>query len=383
MSIPSIVIVRSSFSEFGGVEKVTLDVIRNLLQHQIQVQLLTWPGQEWPISHPKLHIITVGVQKGPRLLQAFSFNLAVEAYLRKTKPNHIFSFDRVITFTHMHGGGGTHRTFLNIKNANSGFFSRNLRRASLFHRYTLHVEKKGFFNPRLKKVQCASSLVKKDIINDYGLPETKLDVIPNGIDWHTIGQVFVQRQKTITDLSHHCDLDPSRSYLLFLGSGFERKGLDIAIRGMPHMPEHFDLLVVGKGRTAFYRNLAQKLSIDHRIHFLGPQNEGWKYCALCKALVLPSRYEPFGIAAAEANAMGIPVLISDQTGYKDWVAEGKNGVILELPATQETLKDAFSRLLVTIESPRLTAEEIRQNTLQLDHEILMHQLLHDFLEVEG
>lgn len=380
MPVNSVVIVRSSFSIHGGAEKIALDVIQTLLKNQIDVRLLTWPDQNWPIAHPKLQIIPSGIAKGPRFIQALSFNKEVENYLKDNNPECIFSFDKVNTFTHLHAGGGTHCTFLQIKNAESSCLASSFRRLSLFHRYTLYLEKKGFQNSKLKKIQCPSSLVKKDIINDYGVPEKKLEVIPNGVDWHKIGKVFHRRPEKAAELVSRHQLDAQRSYLLFLGSGFDRKGLDIAIRGVAGMPERYGLLVVGKGRTAPYKQLIRQLSLDDRVVFLGTQENGWEYAALCKALVLPSRYEPFGIAPAEANAMGIPVLVSDKTGYMDQIEEGKNGVILKFPANPETIADAFARLLTTIESTTSEkAEVIREKVHSLDFNVLTDRLLHRFL----
>ncbi len=251
----------------------------------------------------------------------------------------------------------------------------------MFHRYTLHVEKKGFFNPKLIKIHCPSFLVKKDIINDYGVPDAKLSVFPNGVDWHKIGNVFHNRQTRAAELAIRHQLDGQRAYLLFLGSGFDRKGLDIAIRGVAAMPDHYGLIVVGKGRITPFTQLAKSFSMNNRLFFLGPQKDGWEYAALCKALVLPSRYEPFGIAPAEANAMGIPVLVSDMTGYMDQVEEGKNGVILKFPANEKTIADAFSRLLKIIESPCQNAEQIREAAYRVDYRILMDRVIHEFLEI--
>jgi UDP-glucose:(heptosyl)LPS alpha-1,3-glucosyltransferase len=383
MPFRSVVIVRSSFSIHGGAEKIALDVIQALLRNQIDVRLLTWPDQNWPIAHPRLKIIPSGTAKGPRLMQAMSFNMAIEKYLKTNNPECIFSYDKVTTFTHLHAGGGTHRTFLQIKNAESSGLAVSFRRLSLFHRYTLYLEKKGFQNSKLKKIQCPSSLVKKDIVKDYGVPEEKLEVIPNAVDWHKIGQVFDQRQTMAAELIRHHQLDAQRAYLLFLGSGFDRKGLDIAIRGVAGMPDQYGLLVVGKGNTAPYRQMSRELSLKDRILFLNTQENGWKYAALCKALVLPSRYEPFGIAPAEANAMGLPVLVSDKTGYMDHVEEGKNGVILQFPATQEAIADAFTRLLKAIESPIMDAGQIREKAFRLDNSVLTDRLLHHFLGLGG
>ncbi|PIE66968.1 MAG: hypothetical protein CSA23_06605 [Deltaproteobacteria bacterium] len=377
----TVVIIRSSFSAYGGVEKVVLDVLDALIKNKVRVILLTSAPRSWPIAHPKLEIIPAGVGKGPRFLQAFLFNRGVTKFLKsqRQRPDCIFSFDRVMTFTHLHGGGGTHRTFLKLKNAESGFWSRQFRQASLFHNYTLYLEKKGFSNPLLKKIQCASSLVKQDIIRDYGVSREKLVLIPNSIDWPAIGEIFDHRHQIAATLADRHGLDPRRSYLLFLGSGFERKGLDLAIRGITGLPAHYRLLIVGKGHRQPYETLAKRLACDRRIHFLGPQPEGWKYAALCKALILPSRYEPFGVVCAEASAMGLPVLVSDRTGYVDWIQEGRNGVILRFPATCGTISEAFGRLLVMIESSPLAPEKIRGESRCLDHGRVMNRLISDFL----
>ena len=377
----TIVIIRSSFSLHGGVEKVVLDVIDALLKNETEVTLLTWAPKAWPLSHPRLHIIPAGISKGPRFLQALLFNRSVMRYLKSHQSPCIFSFDKVTQFTHLHGGGGTHRSFLRLKNADSGFISRQFRRLSLFHRYTLFVEQQGFRNPMLKKIQCASSLVKTDIVQDYRVPQKKMELIPNGIDWSAIGNVFGNRRDLASSLIDHHHLAPNQRYLLFLGSGFERKGLDIAIHGLSGLPENYSLLVVGKGRIHAYQSLTERLACGRRVHFLGPQPEGWKYAALCCALVLPSRYEPFGIVCAEANAMGIPVLISDRTGYADWVEEGRNGVIAKFPVNPESIADSFARLLAMIESPSLSAGEIREGSRRLDHSSVMKRLVHDFLGV--
>jgi UDP-glucose:(heptosyl)LPS alpha-1,3-glucosyltransferase len=166
-------------------------------------------------------------------------------------------------------------------------------------------------------------------------------VIPNGIDWQAMGAIFAQRREMANRLFNRHGLDPNRDYLLFLGSGWDRKGLDIAIQGLAGMPENYDLLVVGKDNAAPYKQLAEKQAVGDRTIFLGPQKKGWVYSVLCKALVLPSLYEPFGIAPAEANAMGIPVLVSKRTGYRDWVSEGKMALYSNCRQTGRTFKMHF------------------------------------------
>ncbi len=378
-AIDRIAIVRSTYSPYGGVERVALSLVEALLQSGVDVTLLTFPDQPWPIDHPRFHALPMGIFHAHRLIQAWSFERAVRRYLARNFFENIFSLDKVTVFTHLHAGGGTHKTFLGIKSAYSGVFSRLFRWMSPFHRYLLHLEKKGFENPRLVRVRCNSGMVKKDILSEYGVAEDKLAVIHSGIHWQQMGDVFADRNTVAEGLRRQHGIDPVWQCLLFLGSGFDRKGLDIAMEGLAAMPRNFHLLVVGKGKPKPYWKLAARLNLESRVHFLGPQPRGWRYASICKALVLPSRYDPFGGAAAEGQAMGIPVLVSDTTGFVDFVADGKNGVVLTGPMTGQKIKSAFEALLALIRNPVKSAEQLREGVRCLDDAAIQKRLLAEFL----
>ncbi|GAB6905993.1 putative Glycosyl transferase [Desulfosarcina cetonica] len=376
-----IAIVRSTYSPFGGVERVALSLVEGLLQKGLAVTLLTFPGQSWPIDDPNLQLVPLGLFRTHRLIQAWSFETAVRRYLRRHDFDCIFSLDKVTCFTHLHAGGGTHKTFLRIRAGYSNRLSRFFRRLSLYHRYILHLEKKGFENPRLQKVRCNAGMVKRDIQADYGVPEERLSVIHSGIRWKSMEPVFDDRVAVAEDLRRQHDLSPDWACLLFLGSGFDRKGLDIAIQGLAAMPPVCHLLVVGKGATGPYERLAETLNLTGRVHFLGSQPQGWRYATCCRALVLPSRYDPFGGAAAEGHAMGIPVLVSDTTGFADYVVPGENGIILNNPMTAQTIQRGFVALWELIRHPRQTPAELHAHVRCLDDDAILERLLAEFLSL--
>ncbi len=378
---PKMALIRSSYSAYGGVERTALSIIKGLLDANVKVSLLTWPYQSWPVIHKNLEVVQLGSHKGSRFWKAWLFNHAVSKYLLNNPFDCIFSLDRVSQFTHLHAGGGTHKAFLKIKNENSNFIGRIFRTISLFHAYTLYLERKGFANPKLKKIRCNSNLVKDDICRTYHVNQDKLQVIHSSIDWKGIGNIFNQRSAIADELYRRHNINPKWNCLLFLGSGFSRKGLDIAIEGLHKLPESYHLLIVGRGSQRVYLHQASKLDLFRRIHFLGAQENGWKYASICKALVLPSRYDPFGGAAAEANAMGIPVLVSDRTGFADWVISGKSGIILESPITKDKIQNAFRELIHLVENPKMTPTKIREHIKNLDNEVISEKLIHDFLEI--
>lgn len=376
-----VALIRSSYSAYGGVERTALSIIKGLVNNEIKITLLTWPCQDWPINHKNPQVVPLGIHWGNRFWKAWLFNRAVNRYLSNHSFDCIFSLDRVSRFTHLHAGGGTHKAFLKIKNENSNVVRRIFRKTNLFHAYTVYLEKKGFSNPELKKIRCNSNLVKNDIRQNYHVDQDKLHVIYSSIDWKGIGAIFKQRSATASELYKKHNIDPEWNCLLFLGSGFSRKGLDTAIKGLHILPESYNLLVVGNGSQRPYLRQASKLGLFGRVHFLGAQEKGWKYASICKALVLPSRYDPFGGAAAEAHAMGLPVLVSDKTGYADWVMRGNNGVILESPMTEDRIHNAFRGLVELIENPKMTPAQIRQHNKGLDNDVISERVIREFLEI--
>lgn len=376
--ISEIAVVRSSYSPYGGLEMWTAELVKRILATGARVSLLTLPHQKWPISHPNLKIIPLGSLIKNRLWQLWRFEHSVCNYLSSHSFKVVFSLDRVSCFTHFSAGEGSHKTFLQVKNENSSEAARLFRKFSLFHAYTLYIEKKGFHNPQLKKIHCCSNMVAKDIGNDYLVDSEIFQVIYNGINGREIGNAFNNRAVIGDELLKAHGLDPLDNRLLFLGSGFARKGLDIAIKGLVFLPQSYHLIVVGKDSCRAYKRQAEKLGLEKRVHFLGPQPQGWRYASICKALILPSRYEPFGLAAAEAQAMGIPVLVSENTGYAELVSPGRNGIILK---NYEDIKQAFTDLQYLIEDPRMSSSQIREEVSSLDNDIIMGKIIRDFLEI--
>ncbi len=59
--------------------------------------------------------------------------------------------------------------------------------------------------------------------------------------------------------------------------------------------------------------------------------------------VLPSVHEPFGIAALEAWAAGIPLLAANVGGLKDFVEDAKTGLLFN-PDSPESLVEAWRKI---------------------------------------
>ncbi len=355
-----------------------MSLVDGLLQKGLKVRVLTLPRQKWPITHPHLTFVPLGISCGHRLLKAWAFNLAVNRHLSRYPCGCILALDKVTRFTHLHAGGGTHKTFLEIKKRYSSPLARIHLNMSLFHRYMLYLERKGFENPLLQKIRCNSTMVMDLIAKDYGVEPDKMVLVHSGIRWEEMQETYLQREAVGRTLCCENGLDPNWKSLLFLGSGFLHKGLDIAIKGLRAMSSDYHLIVVGKGASRPFQRIASSLGIEGRVHFLGPQPKGWRYASFCKAVVLPSHYDPFGGASAEGHAMGLPVLVSDKTGYADWIEQGKNGIILKTPMSAQRIRASFSALEQLIEQPLWSPDRLRDHARNVDDHVVLEQLLDQF-----
>ena len=97
--------------------------------------------------------------------------------------------------------------------------------------------------------------------------------------------------------------------MLFVGSGFERKGLGPLLEAFARVTDAESRLVVtGKGNVARYQSLAASLGSPTASIWTGPREDVERLYAAADAVALPARYEPFGNVHLEALASGVPVL---------------------------------------------------------------------------
>ena len=126
-----------------------------------------------------------------------------------------------------------------------------------------------------------------------------------------------------------------RPYLLFLSRLHEKKGVDVLVKAFARLATDYpdlDLVIAGPGEASLVqsiRALVKVVGLEARIHLPGMVWGDAKWGAMygCRAFVLASHQENFGIVVAEALACGRPVLISDQVNICDEVANGGAGIV--------------------------------------------------------
>lgn len=295
-------------------------------------------GTGWTIQ--RVRIVPLG-----RIAEVVTFDRVAQRRIRPKRYDCILSLDKTTFHTHIRVGGGCHRGWLERR----ARYLPAWRRASLwidpYHRVVLSIEKKGFTAPWVRKLIANSELVKREIMHYYGLEEERIAVVHNGVEWDELGGAFEEALAGRRELRKQRGLDPDRFYFLFVGSGFERKGLRFAMEALGRLPNEVSLLVVGRDRAeGRYRGLVERLGLQGRVIFFGLQRDVVPFYQVADAFVLPTIYDPFSNATLEALAMGLFCVTTKDNGCSEVMADYA-GAAIDDPLDVEVLAEAMARAM--------------------------------------
>ena len=156
----------------------------------------------------------------------------------------------------------------------------------------------------------------------FDVAADKIDVVPNGIDvsaW-TVAPGAAERA--------YAAFGDGGPLLVFAGRLEWEKGVQVLLHAFAQLLRQYPrarLVIAGKGgmRNRFLE-LAGHLRLGHHILFAGwlPETELHGLIAGATVAIVPSLYEPFGLVALEAAALGTPLVLSDAGGLREIAHEG-------------------------------------------------------------
>jgi glycosyltransferase involved in cell wall biosynthesis len=145
--------------------------------------------------------------------------------------------------------------------------------------------------------------------------------------------------------------------ILYVGRLIDVKGVEYLVRAFPGVWKRnrdAELLIIGNGpKKKELKNLADKLEIGHRVHFIGgvPHQELPRYYSLASVFVLPSvvteagEKEGLGVVLLEAMACGTPVIGTRVGGIPDTIRDGETGLLVK-EKDPEDLASKINRVLM-------------------------------------
>jgi len=330
-----IALVREKYTDFGGAERYVASLADNLALrgHEIEIFARTWKTQPRPpgADRPPQNITLrrVPVLRGPSFLQILSFAVNSRKLLKRGRYDIIHSFERTLYQDIYRAGDGCHREWLAQRRKIDPPRKSMLHRINPLHITLLWIEKQIFTENGCKAVMANSRRGKKEIMDLYGVPEKKIRVIYNPVDQQRFS--CGSHQESREKLLQRFGIEPDCALLLFVGSGFKRKGLTATLKALALLASPAHLIVVGKDRPSPYQRLAGELGIEKCVSFAGPVSEVAPYYRGADLFVFPTIYEPFSNVCIEAMAAGLPVVTSRINGASEVLVEGDSGYVIDDP----------------------------------------------------
>ena len=210
---------------------------------------------------------------------------------------------------------------------------------------------------RGERVIAISHFIAARVLSRYNIDPARLRVIPRGVDPSQFDPEAVSGHR-VARLSADWRL-PDGAPTIMLPARLTRwKGHIIMIEALARLErQDVCLVMVGadQGRKKFLKELlarAEQLGVTDRIRIVGHCDDMPAALMLADIVVNPSiEPEPFGRTVIEAQAMGRPVVVSDQGGTAETVEHGVTGWRVP-PGDAAALAAAINHLLTISDAER-------------------------------
>lgn len=338
--------------ETGGVTKVNYEISKNLVARGHEVTVYTTDGYSSRLDVPKNKPVCVDGITVYYFYNVFrslvkKMKLPTPYYLPFIARKEIKNFDVI----HLH----EHRTLLA---ACVHYYAKKHKIPYVLqaHGSVLpHFQKKGLkkvfdiiFGYRVLKDASKIIALTRNEADQYmqmGINESKISIIPNGIDL-----------KEYEDLPERGEfrkkysINDNEKIILYLGRIDKIKGIDLLIDVFSRLKyelNNIKLVIIGPKNdySSILSDSVNNLNLNDTVLFTGALYGRDKLAAYVDAdvYVLPSRYETFPNTVLEACLCGTPVIVTDRCGISDLIINYKLGSVVEFDENQ--LKIAIFRSL--------------------------------------
>jgi glycosyltransferase involved in cell wall biosynthesis len=196
------------------------------------------------------------------------------------------------------------------------------------------------------RIIAMSEWARRGIIDDYGLEESHVQTIPQGVDTSSWTPAPERRRAD------------GVVRFLFVGGAFRRKGGDLLLQwaGRTHL-KNWEIHIVT-------RDDGLRLPDGVTLHRFSNNAEGLiRLAQSCDAFVLPTRGDCSPFVLAEAMAAGLPVITTRVGGVPEFVVEGKTGHVIP-PNDYDALDAAMTDLIHRTEARVAMGEAARLRAVE-------------------
>lgn len=354
-------ILRRGYSSSGGVEVYLKGLARGLIargHRPILIGCHDWPESEWPggeILRCQAETPTDYAREVTRILGRKDSHFDLTLSVEKVPGCDLYRTDE-----------GVHAAWLKARRPFLSPLDRLFQKISPKHREKLRLERELFSPEATCHVIAISERIIREVTATYGYPRGAIRLIRNGT--RTLG---IASEADRVEARRLLGVAPGEKSILFVGTGWERKGLSFAIRAVESLEDpSVRLFVAGRGRKRRYASTC--------VTFLGSVTDMRSLYAAGDMLIAPSIYEPFSLAGLEALGAGLPVIASAAVGLTEIMTPGVHGEVIEDPSDVVSLSEALRKWIGMMEDP-IEAERVRASCLELASQFTLERNLEETL----
>ena len=186
------------------------------------------------------------------------------------------------------------------------------------HRYR-HFAHEGADGAQM--IAAVSEATRAEVFQHFGIGPDRLLALPNGVDQKTFHPLELDRGQVFKELGLP---PPAGPVVIYAGKLACFKGTDVLLDAASiyerQVPDVVTVIAGGGAERNSLENMARALHV-RGVRFAGflEQDQLVRLYAAADVAVVPSREEPFGLAALEAMACGLPVVASRVGGLPEYV----------------------------------------------------------------
>lgn len=321
----------STSPNVGGSEKVLINIANEFAQMNLEVEFIFCfsTGNLRNELHPNIEVIDLNSRVRGALIKFYKIVL-------QRKPTIIISGPQSVNFISILVSKFPFTSYKTIVTHHN------------FHNSEIQKSFLGSYNPLFIRtlynlsngVVAVSTGIKKYLINDCKIKESKVRVISNPVVNH---RMILQSQEEVSEFP----FKENKPIIIAVGRLTK-------IKNYPLMLEVFSLLlkkmsaylvIIGEGEER--NNIMQEakhLNAQDSVVLIGAKSNPYKYIAKSNLLIHTSVSESFGMVLAEALALGIPVISSKTDGSIDVTENGKYGTIFTDESPEEIASIIYSKI---------------------------------------
>ncbi len=327
---------------YGGIQRDLLKIARAALDrgHSVRIYAIRWEAP-LPEEALEVHLIEVDAMANHTLYERFAER--VRAHVRANPVDLLVGMNKMPGLDVYYAGDSCYEE---KARSQRGQLYRSLPR----YRHFADFERSVFDPLVLTQILTISDVQTPYFIRHYGTQRERFHPLPPGIERDRVAPA--DKDRIGKEFRAEFEIPEGDLLLLFIGSGFIKKGLDRALLALKALPpslyERCHLHVLGRDNAEPFKRMAIRLGVADRVSFFTEgRDDVPRFLFAADALMLPAYDELAGMVILEAMFAGVPALVTRNCGYAKYLEEAGAGLLADLPFEQSRFNEQLVELLTS------------------------------------